>query len=122
MRDLIALVHRVQEEGYFESVIAGIEDWQVFLEKRDQPPFDKCWIDAFNAVQRFSYQSPNDEAAISVLREFAFKETFRVTEDPEIAAYVSDDIGLIAEALAKSHVTPWCEKMLASYHAGHIPC
>lgn len=73
-------------------------------------------------MQRFSYQSPNDESAISVLREFAFKETFRVTEDPEIAAYVSDDIGLIAEALAKSHVTPWCEKMLASYHAGHIPC
>jgi len=42
MRDLIALVHRVQEEGNFELVVAGIEDWQVILEKRDQPPFDKC--------------------------------------------------------------------------------
>ncbi|MBM7395942.1 hypothetical protein [Pseudomonas sp. PGPR81] len=83
MEGLIALRHMIQSNGYFESVVAGVESWEVILGKRDQPPFDKCWIDAFNAVQGLNYQDPDDEAAISALREFAFKQTYRVTRIPK---------------------------------------
>lgn len=83
MEGLIALRHMIQSNGYFESVVAGIENWEVILGKRDKPPFDKCWIDTFNAVQGLNYQDPDDEAAISVLREFAFKQTYRVPRIPK---------------------------------------
>ncbi|KPM61345.1 hypothetical protein CXG50_07430 [Pseudomonas plecoglossicida] len=122
LKDLITFTHLIYGKGLFEALAASVENWEELLDSRERPSFDNAWISNFKTLQGISYQEPNSEANVTVLREFAFKEMFRLTADAEIAGYISDDIGLLAEALAKGHLTTWCEKLLASYQSGHFPC
>ena len=46
---------------------------------------------------------------------------FRLTQNSEAASYVSDDIGVIGEAIAKGHVSGWVAKLLDLYHKVNFP-
>ncbi|MBO9551030.1 hypothetical protein [Pseudomonas sp.] len=122
MKDLATFTHLIHGKGFFEAIAAGVEDWEALLDKRERPAFDNAWGSAFEALREMSYQNPMAEADVTSLREFAFKAMFRLTEDADIAAYVCDDIGLIADALVKGLVSSHCDQLLASYKAGIFPC
>jgi len=122
MKDLAMFTNLIHDKDFFELIAAGVEDWEALLDKREQPAFGNAWASAFEALREMSYQSPMAEADVTSLRELAFKAMLRPTGDAEIAAYVADDIGLIADALAKGLVSSYCDHLLASYKAGLFPC
>lgn len=122
MKDLTALTHLINGKGFFEAIAAGVEDWEALFDRREQPAFDNDWGRVFQTLHKMSYQNPVDEAEITSLRELAFKAMFQLTKNAEVAAYVSDDIGLIADALAKAMISTYCDQLLASYKAGRFPC
>lgn len=122
MKNLTAFTHLIHGKGFFEAIAAGVEDWEILLERREQPAFDDAWGSVFKTLHEMSYRNPMAEADIASLREFAFKAMLQLTEDAEVAAYVSDDIGLIADALAKALMSTYCDQLLASYKAGCFPC
>lgn len=122
MKDLSAFTHLIHGKGFFEALAADVEGWEALLDKREQPAFDNAWGNAFEALREMSYQNPVAEADVTSLRELAFKAMFRLIDDAEIAAYVSNDIGLIADALAKGLVSTFCDQLLASYKVGLFPC
>ena len=122
MKDLTAFTHLIHGQGFFEAIAAGVEDWEVLLDRREQPAFDNAWGSVFQTLNKMSYQNPMAETEVTSLRELAYKAMFQLTENAEAAAYVSDDIGLIADALAKALMSTCCDQLLASYTAGRFPC
>lgn len=56
------------------------------------------------------------------IREAAYLRTISRWESPELAACVSDDFGLIADAVALGIEDPWIDGILKKYKAGEIPC
>ncbi|BDM22770.1 MULTISPECIES: hypothetical protein [Pseudomonas] len=122
MEDLSAFTHLIHGKGFSEAIAAGVEDWEILLDRREQPAFDDAWGSVFQTLHIMSYQNPMAEAEVTSLREFAFKAMLQLTQDAEVAAYVSDDIGLIADALAKALMSTYCDQLLASYKAGRFPC
>lgn len=50
------------------------------------------------------------------------KETGEFTGDSDLAGYVSDDFGLIADARVLGYQDLWLDKLVACYEKGMIPC
>ncbi|EJQ0795175.1 hypothetical protein NYD82_004332, partial [Cronobacter sakazakii] len=64
----------------------------------------------------------SDIAQIDSLREKAFKLSFRVINDSEIASRISDDIELIAKNIIIGKEDSWAVSTLwAAYKSGKFP-
>ncbi|EOC1336377.1 hypothetical protein ACI09U_004186 [Cronobacter turicensis] len=91
------------------------------LDLRDEPKFDSCWMDNFNLLKSESFDA-SDVAQIDSLREKAFKLSFRVINDSEIASRISDDIELIAKNIIIGKEDSWAVSTLwAAYKSGKFP-
>lgn len=112
----------IYEENFFEVVAKAVKDWDEALDQRDRGEFDASWVESNECLKKLDYQIPTDEMEISALREFSFKKVFRLTQNSEAASYVSDDIGMIGEAIAKGHVSEWVARLLDLYRKGEFPC
>jgi hypothetical protein len=89
------------------------------LDKRDTPEFEQEWLRVRNALTKLTDNvEPQEVAAI---RKAAYLKTFEITREPELAACVSDDFGLIAAALAIDYSDPWLTGLWMSYKAGVFP-
>lgn len=115
------LSHEVSEPSFFQG-LSNIDNWDEALDKRDQAEFDVAWTESYDAVSRKKYINPADEAAVTKLRESVFKSVFRLTENSEVAGYVSDDFGLIGEAAAKGCLKGWVEWLYGVYKSRNFPC
>lgn len=108
--------------GFFERLSSSVNDWDVALDKRDSAEFDDAWVESNEEVSKKKYLDQSDEMGINKLREHAFKSVLRITGNSEAAGYVSDDVGLIGEAVAKGELAGWVEGLLQSYRDGNFPC
>ncbi|WP_246494576.1 hypothetical protein [Brenneria izadpanahii] len=60
------------------------------LDIRDEDLFDSQWMDDFNRLENKSINK-DDLDIINKIREYAFKESFKVIGNDEISARISDD-------------------------------
>lgn len=114
LRDFItseALVnHRL-----FESV-----DLDSALDQRDMEAFEADWLRVFGEVE--SRRPPSPELGlVDEIRELAYKRTYRFTEHPGVCAAVSDDLGLVAMALAIGYEDGWLLSLWLAYSSGEFP-
>jgi hypothetical protein len=110
----------IKQEDFFDFIIRNI-DWDTTLEKRDQPEFDDLWVENHESLKNHVYFEDDSQREVDYLRDYVFKEVFKMTNNSEVAGYVSDDFGLLGEALAKSRMTNWLDEMLTSYMSGKFP-
>ncbi|MBC3948827.1 hypothetical protein [Pseudomonas folii] len=110
----------VKKADFFQFLQA-IDDWDSLLDQRDEEGFDASWVAQNEHLAALSYSASADEADITKLREYAFKTALRLTSNAEAAGYVSDDIGLLAEAFSKKIMTAWLGELLSSYISGSFP-
>jgi hypothetical protein len=96
------------------------EDPEVMLSLRDDVPFDAEWT-RVEALLKRRPLSKADIALIDPIREAAFKAAFELTQNPELAGYVSDDFGLLAIAIATDFSDPWLNGLWSSYKTGTFP-
>ena len=115
---LTILVH---EENFFEVVALGVRDWDEALDQRDRGEFDASWVVHNEYLKKLDYKTPDFERGVSALREFSFKKMLRLTQNSEAASYVSEDIGMIGEVIAKGYVSEWVAKLFDSYRKGKFP-
>ncbi|WP_062387637.1 hypothetical protein [Pseudomonas abietaniphila] len=108
--------------GFFERLSLTVKDWDVVLDKRDAAEFGDAWVRSNEALGKKKYPVQSDQIEVNRIREYAFKVVFRITGNSEAAGYVSDDIGLIGEAVAKGELAGWVEDLLQSYRNGKFPC
>ncbi|MCF8582510.1 hypothetical protein L2X67_22220 [Enterobacter ludwigii] len=91
------------------------------LDSRDEPEFDDAWMKEFNSLENESFDA-DDVEYINLLREKAFKLSFRVINDSEISSYISDDFELVAKSVIVGKDKSWAISYLwASYKSGNFP-
>jgi hypothetical protein len=115
------LSREIHQKGFFELVCSGVTDWDAVLDLRDGVNFDSLWVRNNEALKVVEYKDSSASGEIDSLREYAFKTVFGILQNAEVAGYISDDIGLIAEAISKGAVSEWVEGLLLSYQAGKFP-
>ncbi|WP_018883130.1 hypothetical protein [Paenibacillus massiliensis] len=93
------------------------------LERREEPEFDQHWVAEFERLEKSREQLSEQElAAIHSLREQAFKQSYRVMSSPDVSAYISDDLELIAMSLLLGEASSWALQILKlSYDEGQFP-
>lgn len=97
-----------------------------YLDARDQAPFDSAWslaaADVDAAAKGQPEEARNEHEALSKdLREWVFKTTAERTGDPELAAYVSDDAGLMLEASLAGLSSAWIDGLRRCYALHRLP-
>lgn len=93
------------------------------LDSRDSASFDTEWcrVDREIEVLKNSQSyTGEDEEAQGKIREKAFMIIEQNTES-ELAAYVSDDFGLIYDSLILNYKDEWLDKVIAAYKNKKIP-
>lgn len=106
---------RILTQQTFEGL-----DVEVYLDERDASVFADEWMQAFERWARVTAVA--EEEVLRACREQAFKQTLALTGEPELAGYVSDDIGLIGAALLQGRVNDsFVDQLLESYRQGRLP-
>ncbi|WP_257153537.1 hypothetical protein [Pseudomonas sp. ICMP 561] len=120
VRDLNALWSLVRADGFFEALCAGNPDWDSMLDARDEAGFDEQWTQHRLIVQSTPLTGEVIEN-ITLLREWVFKNVFSVSDNAELAGYVSDDFGLIAYHLESNTDSAWVTGLLDAYVHNQFP-
>lgn len=95
-------------------------DLEKVLDERDTDPFDTIWVRVSEEVQSLdpSYSNKKSEG----IRELAFKASYKNGGEGDIAAYISDDFGLIDDALRLGYNSPWLSGLFQCYVNNSVPC
>ncbi|SEN38387.1 hypothetical protein [Paenibacillus sp. OK076] len=105
---------RILSQQTFEGL-----DVEAYLDQRDASEFADEWMQAF---ERFAQSDVVEEEVLRACRELAFKRTIALAGDPELAGYVSDDIGLIGAALLQDEMKDlFVIHLLERYQQGTLP-
>ncbi|WP_339241994.1 hypothetical protein MKX40_12620 [Paenibacillus sp. FSL R5-0517] len=106
---------RILTQQTFEGL-----DVEVYLDDRDASTFADEWMQSFERWAQATAVA--EEEVLRACREQAFKQTLALTGEPELAGYVSDDLGLIGAALLQDMVNDiFVNKLLESYRQGRLP-
>ncbi|WP_321906601.1 hypothetical protein [Burkholderia cenocepacia] len=109
----------ISKPGFFDF-FARL-DFDGLLGKRDAASFDDHWMQAFNEVDRLTLVA-DDKKFLDSIREKAFKLSFRVSGNSDIAGRVSGDVELIAKSMLAGKPDSWPVRVLwSSYKNGDFP-
>lgn len=94
------------------------EEIAEMLDNRDREEFEGEWLRVFHKLED---QNDFNSATITKIRETAFKKTFEITKNGELAGYVADDFELIAKSLQSGFDDEWLNSLFLSYLQGIFP-
>lgn len=100
-------------------------DIDELLDNRDSEVFDAEWIRVYNAVESLKSAenySEMEKKNNSEVREQVFRIIYELSNDGDLAGYVSDDFGLIADAELLRYKDSWLDKLIFCYENKTIPC
>lgn len=108
----------ISNDSFFEHVFEKDVDWDAELDARDAAEFDAAWRSSYEKVNEMD---PSENNVIRDIREFVFKQTFRITQNAELAGYTSDDFGLISKAFENKIDIEFINNLWESYLQGKFP-
>jgi hypothetical protein len=94
------------------------------LDQRDEVLFSDQWMDVhgrLEARKQVTELAEPVEARVTRLRELAYLQAYHRWKSADLAAQVSDDFGLIGEALATGYSHPWLNALFFEYWMGRFP-
>ncbi|MEC0090818.1 hypothetical protein [Paenibacillus macquariensis] len=100
------------------------EDYDDILDNRDHDEFSNKWMEVYDQVSSIVKNNsinPEYVQIIKRLRERTFKAIFEHTQSSDLAAYLSDDISLLLEAIACNYNHSWLNGLWKKYSEGEIP-
>ena len=106
----------VDSERFLANIDLGSLD--EMLDARDEALFESEWIRVEELVQQHSNEA---SPAVDAMRESAYKRAYAITQSPDACGYISDDFGLIADAVCAGVSDPWLSALVASYACGRLP-
>ncbi|GAB1532080.1 MULTISPECIES: hypothetical protein [Brevibacillus] len=118
MKTASEILSIIRNDSFLENVFHKDVDWDAKLDARDAVGFDVAWISSYKKVDQIA---PSENTVIKEIREFVFKETFRITQNSEVAGYASDDFGLISKAFENKINIEFINKLWDSYLQGEFP-
>lgn len=95
-------------------------DIDELLEQRECNPFDCEWMRVYQAIEALKVNQEVDDT--TEIREKAFMIVYEQSGSDELAGYVSDDFGLIADSKSLHYSDKWLTKLIVCYQKNTIPC
>lgn len=122
MKKLQRLKELINSKILLSENIFVIDDIELILDYRDEADFDGEWIRNYNAIdEKKDLIDLESKELIEEIREVSFKAVYDAAQSGELAAYVSDDFGLMAEALVVNYNDEWLNALGKTYVEGKIP-
>ncbi|OUN39199.1 hypothetical protein B5G28_06605 [Faecalibacterium sp. An77] len=91
-----------------------------FLDQRDSDPFDSEWVRVYQALEEL--KKGKTVADTREVEKKAYITAYEKTENAELAGYISDDFGLIADSKRLNYSDEWLDKLISCYENARIPC
>src|SRR6266498_944886 len=103
MDKLNKLLEMMEQGAILPKLSLEQEEIEATLDQRDDPKFAETWMNAFHQVEAKKGSKQDAEPRIGQLREMAYLQAYERWQSPDLAAYISDDFGLIGDALATNY-------------------
>lgn len=91
-----------------------------FLDQRDSAPFDSEWVRVYHVLEEL--KKGKTVADTREIEKKAYITVYEKTENAELAGYISDDFGLIADSKRLNYSDEWLDKLISCYENARIPC
>ena len=91
-----------------------------FLDQRDSDLFDSEWVRVYQALEKLKEGKP--VADTREVEKKAYITVYEKSENDELAGYISDDFGLIADSKRLNYSNEWLVKLISCYENARIPC
>ncbi|KAB8058279.1 hypothetical protein GCN74_16740 [Janthinobacterium sp. FT14W] len=112
------ILSRINGDILLERVFRKNTDWDAKLDARDSFDFDHAWSMSHEKV---TSSCPPEDGQVREVREAAYKKVYQITKNADLAAYVSDDMGLIALACKNKLDVEFINNLWKSYMQGEFP-
>lgn len=109
----LLVTNKIVNSHMFENL-----DVDSALDQRDSDPFDSEWIRVYEKLQSISEKATSDNEAI---RKLAFEKALEFSSGGEVAEYISDDFGLMYDALVCGYNDPWLSGLAHCYSKSRFP-
>ena len=97
------------------------EEYYTILDKRDCDTFSEQWRQVYNIIEQFKKQKNIPATYNENIRKKVFCIVFDITNNDDLAAYISDDLGLIIDAIKVGANDHLINALWLSYKNGVIP-
>lgn len=111
---MLELLNRLNNINYAEL------DIDEFLDKRESEPFDSEWMRVYRDIEELKKDKVVD--ATTDIEKEAYIIVYEKSEDDELAGYIADDFGLIADSKSLNYSDEWLNKLISCYEKSLIPC
>lgn len=91
------------------------------LVERDDNFFSEQWMQAYNEVEKQKKRQGVPSTYNEDIRKIVFNMVLEITNNDDLAAYISDDFGLIWDAEKVDINNNWINVLWQSYKKGEIP-
>lgn len=118
------LIQLVKEDRLLSEQALSHIQVDDLLDNRDEAQFSDEWMKIYEDISNKKLTSFIDEVTnqqIDLLRERVFKKVYRYTSSSDLAGYISDDFGLIGDALHVNYNNDWLSALLNCYIEHTIP-
>ena len=91
-----------------------------FLDQRECDPFDSEWVRVYQAIEEL--KKGKEMVDTRKIEKKAYITVCEKTECDDLAGYIADDFGLIADSIMLHYSDEWLEKVISCYKEAIIPC
>lgn len=121
MDKVSTLLDKMKQGSIIPKLSLKEDEIEAALDERDAPTFSDSWMSAFRQVGAIKGCTQDAEPRITQLREMAYLQAYERWQSPDLAAYISDDFGLIADSLALNYDNAWLNGLLHAYLTLRFP-
>mgnify|MGYP001274314827 FL=1 len=89
---------------------------QLLLDERKSEDFSNQWQRVYNEVESLKSENLTNLEDNAAIKEKAYNIVFRLIQNDDLATCVSDDMGLLSDALQLEVEDPWLDKLYRSYY------
>ena len=109
------LLDKIEQRSLIPYLLIKDNEIESALTQRDQQQFSEPWMRVFEDIEKRKGGKQDADTRVSRLREIAYIQAYERWQSPDLAAYISDDFGLIGDALSINYNDIWLNGLFDSY-------
>ena len=122
MDELDTLLARMRSGDYIASISLPDDNVADALQHRSADEFSSEWMRVFRVVESAKRnKTSGEDSRVRQLRELSYLQSYHRWHHPDLSAYISDDFGLIGDALEVGHYDPLLDALFSAYASGTFP-
>jgi hypothetical protein len=122
---LLILKKMIEERQLLSEQILFAYNWDDLLDARESDEdFEEQWLRANAEVKKLLAElnlGNEVQQIVEDIRRESFLAASKLTSQHEIASYISDDFGLIAEAILAEYDDAWLNGLWLAYKQHYLP-